>query len=308
VIIVLIPIAIEMIAESISGRNTFSYFGGVPEQCEIRDGKIRAQGPFAHSILAGTVGALSWPLALMSWKRNRKLAIFGLLTSAAIVFASKSSGPIMTTLIALGGILLWRFRTYLRIIRWGGVLTIFLLALVMKAPVYYLIARIDLTGSSTGWHRAALIEAAITHLDEWWLAGTDYTRHWMPTGVAWSANHTDITNHYLKMGVIGGLPLMLSFIAILCIAFKFVGKTLVPYSGASDAARFRMWLFGSILFAHSVTWLSVSYFDQSIIFVYFVLAAIASSRFATETVQTHAAQPERAFISVETPNHFITYG
>jgi hypothetical protein len=164
----------------------------------------------------------------------------------------------------------------MRRLRWAALFAIIGLAFVMKAPVYYLISKIDLTGSSTGWHRAALIEAAITHLNEWWIGGTDYTRHWMPTGVQWSANHTDITNHYIKMGVIGGLPLMLLFIAVLGKAFSAVGKLLAQHEDAPAQPRFLIWTLGSILFGHAVTMISVSYFDQSIIFLYLVLAAIGS--------------------------------
>ena len=65
------------------------------------------------------------------------------------------------------------------------------------------------------YHRAALIESAIKHLDEWWLAGTDYTRHWMPSGIPANENHTDLTNHYIAMGVMGGLLLLLLFIWLL---------------------------------------------------------------------------------------------
>jgi len=31
--------------------------------------------------------------------------------------------------------------------------------------------KIDLTGSSTGWHRAELIDSALRHFNEWWLVG-----------------------------------------------------------------------------------------------------------------------------------------
>jgi hypothetical protein len=44
------------------------------------------------------------------------------------------------------------------------------------APACFLIARIDLPGgSSGGYHRAAIIEAAISHFREWWFAGTNWT-------------------------------------------------------------------------------------------------------------------------------------
>jgi hypothetical protein len=276
VMLVLAPVAVEMAAESVTGRNNFSFLGGVNEACEVRQGKIRAQGPFSHSILAGTVGAVCWPLLLPYWRTQRKLALLGLAVSGTIVLCSRSSGPLMTTFFIVIALCLWKVRQYMRLIRWGVVAAIIALDLVMKAPVYYLLARIDLTGSSTGWHRAELIHAAITHLGEWWFAGTDFTRHWMPTGVDWNNNHTDITNHYIKMGVIGGLPLMISFMAVLVVAFRFVGKALRANAGAPLEKRFMLWTLGAVLFGHAATFISVTYFDQSIVFYLLVLAAIGS--------------------------------
>lgn len=171
---------------------------------------------------------------------------------------------------------MWRYRHRMRLLRWMAVLGYFTLALVMKAPVYYLIARIDISGGSTGWHRARLIESAFEHLDEWWLAGTDYTRHWMPTGVSWSPNHADITNQYLKFGVVGGLPLMLLFIAILSLGFSFVGQALQRASHLPRETQFVIWALGASLAAHAATCISVSFFDQSFVFLYLTLAAIST--------------------------------
>ena len=133
-----------------------------------------------------------------------------------------------------------------------------------------------MTGSSTGWHRARLIEMSLAHLDEWWLAGTDYTRHWMPSGVSWNPKHTDITNHYLQMGVMGGLPLMFLFIGLLATGFVYVGRR-VRLRKMRRKDRFMMWALGSALFAHATTFISVSYFDQSVLFIYLTLAAIGSA-------------------------------
>ena len=149
----------------------------------------------------------------------------------------------------------------------------------MKAPAYYIIQRIDLTGGSTGWHRARLIESAFEHLHEWWMVGTDYTRHWMPTGVYWSPQHTDITNHYIYMGVLGGLPLMLLFIAILAKGFSIVGQTLWYLANQPPKMRFMVWSLGASLFVHAVTLTSVSFFDQSPLFLYLTLAGICSVRY-----------------------------
>jgi hypothetical protein len=275
VLLLLAPMAVLMLIEKLTGHNTFALLGGVSEVSATRHGKIRAQGPFAHAILAGTVGATCLPLALLFWRNNRKVALIGGIAALMIVYASGSSGPIMTALTVLLAIAVWKIRWQMKALRWGALAMIVLLSMVMQDPFYYLIARIDITGGSTGWHRAELIHAAVTHVGEWWVGGTDYTRHWMPTGVEWNTNHTDITNHYIKMGVWGGLLLVVLFVGILVKSFSLVGKVL-----RSDALvgneRFEMWILGAILFGHATTFVSVTYYDQSLVFFYLVLASIVS--------------------------------
>jgi O-antigen ligase len=98
----------------------------------------------------------------------------------------------------------------------------------------------------------------------------------MPSGVTWNANHTDITNHYLQMGVMGGLPLMFLFIGLLATAFVYVGRRVKLVRRIRMKDRFVIWALGSALFAHATTFISVSYFDQSAMFIYLTLAAIGS--------------------------------
>jgi hypothetical protein len=148
------------------------------------------------------------------------------------------------------------------------------LQLVMNNPVWYLMGRIDLTGGSTGFHRAELITQALKSLDEWWLVGTDYTRHWMPYGIGWSKTQVDITNYYLKMGVLGGLPLMLCFIAVLTKSFQLLGRSMRSMRSLGGPTEFMLWCIGAALFAHCVTFLSVAYFDQSFVFLFFVIGAV----------------------------------
>ena len=128
--------------------NLFALSFGDFARPEFRNGSFRARGPFVHPILAGTIAASCLPMALCLWRDNRKLALAGLAAAAAIVFSSGSSGPVMTTLAILLAVALWTQRQYLRAIRWFTLILILALALAMKAPVYYLIARIDITGGS----------------------------------------------------------------------------------------------------------------------------------------------------------------
>lgn len=276
--ILLVPVAIEMLNEKLTSHNLFSALGGVLENPVVREGKIRAQGPFAHPILAGTVGAVCLPLMIGIWQQHRKAALAGIIACVIMIFASASSGPIMSAMAAIAALFMWRHRRRMCFVRWLLVIGYIALDLVMKDPAYYIIARIDLTGGSTGWYRARLIQVAIDHLHEWWLMGTDYTRHWMHVGVSWSPDHTDITNHYLQMGVWGGLPLMLLFIATLARGFSFVEQKLHQKPVLTPEPVFMLWALGASLFAHAATFISVSYFDQSFVFLYMTLAAIGSAK------------------------------
>ena len=275
--ILLSPVAIAMIYEQLFLHNLFSYLGGVPSTPGFREGGIRSQGPFRHAILAGTVGAVCLPLMAGLWKTHRKAAIVGIVSCVTIVFCSNSSGPLVSALAGIGGLIMWHQRHKMRVVRWVAVIGYIALDLLMKAPAYYLMGRIPLVPGSTGWHRAELINSAIRHLNEWWLWGTDYTRHWMPTGVSWSPDHTDITNHYIKMGVVGGLPLMILFIITLAKGFSYVGKTLQRTQHLAPHSAFLVWSLGASLFANAATMISVSYFDQSFLFLYLTLAAVGST-------------------------------
>ena len=276
--LLLIPVAAEMVFEKISGQNLFFLLGDNLAEVMMRKGAYRAQGPFRHPILAGTVGALTLPIIIGNWQRHRLNAKFGIAACLVMVVTSNSSGPLLALLVSLLGVAFWPYRHLTKWLRLAAVGSYLALDLVMSAPAYYLIARIDLTGGSTGYHRAALITAAIRYFDDWWLAGTDYTRHWMPYGVPWSENHADITNHYLHYAVLGGLPLLLLFLLMLGTGFRYVGTALRERGDEAPEDGFLIWCLGVSLFAHAVTCVSVSYFDQSFVFLFLTLGMIGSLR------------------------------
>ena len=164
----------------------------------------------------------------------------------------------------------------MRFFRWGLVLLLVALHIVMKAPVWFLIARIgDLIGGG-GWHRAALIDAAIRHFNEWWLMGTTYTANWMATGLAIDPNSSDITNQFISEGVNGGLISMCLFIWLVVKCFKITGETARNEEALSRSEQFMIWSLGCTLLAHVASFFSVSYFDQIIIFWYLLIAMSAT--------------------------------
>ncbi len=271
------PLALMLLMEKFSGKNMFGLIGLGPTEVVTTNGHFRAQGPFGHPILAGVAGAVCFPMAVCFWRENRVVALVGIFSTLGIVFASGSSGPVMTLFAGIGGLSLWAIRDSMRAVRWCAAVAIIGLAFVMNDPVYYLMARIDITGGSTGYFRAQLIQSAINHLSEWWFAGTDHTRHWMLTGIGANPNHTDMTNYYLQMGVWGGLLLMLLYMGLLLAAFWRVGQALRVRRGVSPlSAQFVIWALGAILFAHATAFWSISYFDQTTVFLCLPLACIGS--------------------------------
>lgn len=295
----LVPVALAMLQEAHTARNLFAELGGVPDNSAMRDGQLRAQGPFLHPILAGSVGAACLPLAAAQWRRRPWTAMTGIAACLAIVFATRSSGPLLGALFGIVGLIMWRYRHATRSIRWMLVLGYLALEVVMNAPAYYALARMDLTGSSTAWHRAALIDAAVTYFWDWWLVGTDYTRHWFAYGVGWSARHADITNYYVRMAVDGGLPLLIAFVILLARAFATVGTTWRRLADGAPAHPhgFLPWALGASLLSHAASFVGVSYFDQSVVFLYVTLVGIASA------AATSAAPVEQRPAIAEQPGY-----
>lgn len=269
----LVPVALAMVAEHILQRNAFSIFGGIPDGVYVRDGKIRAQGPFLHPILAGTVGAACVPLMTAIWGNYRLSATVGLTASIAMVFASTSSGPLMSLMFGVFAIALWLRRSWLPAVRWGAVVAYIGLEIIMSRPAYYLMSMIDLTGSSTSWYRSRLIESAFERLSEWWLFGTDRTFHWMPNPL--TERHSDITNYYILVGVMGGLLAMILLVAIFWLSFIFVGRA-IRTSSTDVNGDFVIWCLGAGLFSHAITGISVAYFDQSMAFIWLNVGLISS--------------------------------
>ena len=285
----LVPVAIAMLAEHTLKKNFFGIlFGGVAEGVYLRDGKIRAQGPFAHPLYAGTVGASCFPLLVGIARQYKFSATVGLSACVAIVLASTSSGPMMSLFMGILAILTWWRRDWLSAARWALVGAYAAAELLMSRPAYYLISKIDLTGSSTGWHRSRLIEAAFESFTEWWLFGTDRTVHWMGSAVDEAGRHSDITNYYIWVGVIGGFPAMVLLIAIMWRAFVWVGKGVRRAGPALQEHRFMIWCLGGGLLAHATTSLSMAYPDQSAAF-FWLNISVASSMYSLVAATAEAS-------------------
>lgn len=277
----IVPLAVLTSYELSAGRNHYyPHLGGRGPSAMMRDGDFRARGPFAHPILAGTAGAVAFSFFIPFWNLYRKLALIGLAACIAVIISSNSSGPMAACLFSIGIVYSWRWRQYVPYAKWAILGSIVFLEIYMFRPFYYIMDSIDFTGGSTGWHRARLIEMAIEHLDEWWLFGTDYTRHWMPTGVSWSPDHTDLTNYYLHIGVIGGLPLTLCLVAMIWFSLKkLINLSFDLEENRHTHEAFTAWCLIGALIAHASSCISVSYFDQMYALLYMLIGLVANLNF-----------------------------
>jgi len=282
----IIPLAASMVVERMTGRNAFAEFGGVSPITGIRDGVLRCQGPFAHPVLAGTFGATLFPLFVALWrsKGHRLLSFLAILSSGAMVITSGSSGPVGTLLAGLLALGCWPHRKHMSTIRSGILVAVVGLEIVMKAHVWFLLARVGIFSGSTGHHRAYLIDRALANFADWWLLGTRST-------VAWDEyyNLFDITNQYLVYGADGGLITMLLFILVIVRCFGAVGLTVGALDEKSRELQFCVWALGAALFSHVVTFLSVSYFDQNFVNWYLLLAIISTASLAIQAVPEKAS-------------------
>ncbi len=101
---------------------------------------------------------------------------------------------------------------------------------------------------------------------------------------------------------------MFLFIAILTKGFSLVGQSLQPGADLSVESRFMIWALGCSLFAHAATFMSVSYFDQSVVFLYLTLAVVASNWSATviPTKEENTVEIELpAFSAISSSSHAL---
>jgi hypothetical protein len=272
--------AAEMIREQLTGQNLFGMLGGVRLTPDFREGKLRAQAAFGISIAAGTFGATTFPLFLWLWKRGvaRIVAIAGVVSSSIMVFASASSTPLMAWLGAILAVCIWPIRRQMRLIRWGIVLALIGLQITMKAPVWFVIAHVDIGGGSS-WERANLIDTCIRHFGDWWLIGTRDNANW-----GWDM--WDKCNQFVDEAETGGVIVLTCFIAMFVFCFKKIGIARKAVEG-NRSREWQFWLLGVVMFAQILAYMGIDYFDQSK-FVWYMLLAIIPA--ATMTIQTSVAK------------------
>ncbi len=297
-LILLAPYVVIVIYESVSRHNLFSIMGGVDDGTWIRNNRLRCVGSFRQPDTLGMFAASFLPLyiGLALGLKDQKKAVIGILLCVIIVWAANAGAAASAAAMGVVGWLFWRWRTQMRKVRWCIAGLLVLLAMVMKAPVWFLLARLSSITGGDGFHRAYLIDVAYRHLGQWWLNGMSIneTAGWFAYQLG-DNGQADITNQYIAFGLGSGLAAMILFVVLLTKAFSHLGNGLedVRYGmhGNLDI-EYLQWGLGVTLVVHVVNWFAITYFDQ-MSFIWFMQLAGISSLSERRSTMPDELQPSK---------------
>ncbi|MHC4241437.1 MAG: hypothetical protein ACYSU4_03470 [Planctomycetota bacterium] len=249
-----------------TGKNPFAGMGKV--STEVREGRYRCQASFPHSIMLGLFWATFVPLFIGFACQNKHKLLFWSAVGASvfIVAATASSTPALTLLVVLILLYGYKWRQYTAPATWGFLALLIALHIVMKAPVWHLISRVNVVGGSTGWHRYILIDQAVNHFGEWMFLGCKSTAHW-----GWGL--TDITNQYILEGIRGGLITLVLFLVMIYMALRTLLR--LSLQKRRHKQHFLVWCIFVAIMGHCVAFFGVSYFGQIVIWWYMTLAIVS---------------------------------
>ena len=246
-----------------TGNNPFVVLGRVGTP--IREGAYRCQASFPHAIIGGAFWACLAPFFIgVAVKSHGKTLCWAAVAAVVfLVMASHSSTPVGGLLVALFFMAIYRYRQYGRYMTIGFFGTLMALHVVMKSPVWSLLARVTIISGSTGYHRYILIDGAVRHFWEWALLGTLSTANW-------GYYLFDVTNEYILEGVRGGFPTLVLFVALLVIAIRTTAR--FSLKNIPDDQKWLSWGICTSVLTHCVMFLGVGYFGQILMLLYLTFA------------------------------------
>jgi len=292
---ILVPLALLGVIEATTGWQPFVHLRQYcPWRWEIpaysaRWGMIRAWGPFSHPIMFGSCFVMFLPL--IWWLRHQRgyLGRLAKTLSAAVIvgaMSSLSSGPWGMLTIVIFCLVLERYHRRLKSVLIGLFVLCVLAEVGSNRPFHHVVLSYCNFGRGDWYQRARLIDVAIDHFDEWWLAG------YGAEGVDWSrdlnSNVTDMNNEFLLKGVKYGMLGVIALTAVLVGAYRGLAH---GFKETKDKElRSLYWALGSTLTGVIVIWQGVSFFGQSTSLFYCVLGMVGSSFALTRPVRAEAGR------------------
>jgi hypothetical protein len=283
-----------MISEQFTHQNVFEVVGA--NYPAVREGHVRSEGAMG-TLYGGVLAGVLIPSFIWLWTatRSKFAAIAGTAGAVAMVVSSYASTSWMALGASLLGLGFWPLRKHMRMVRWGLVMVLIALHLVMNGPVWSLIAKIDVTGGSSSYHRYYLVDNCIRHFSDWWVMGcTNYGE--------WGFDMWDLCNQFVAVALTGGLASLILFIAIYKRGFGMIGEARgrVQRSGHKE---WTIWCLGSALFANLVASFGINYLIHLMTYLFTLLVTISvvvyeTTKAPTEKAVRIPARMELAFAGV----------
>lgn len=256
-----------MMSEQYTHRNALEFLG--PGNPQVREGHVRSEG-IMGTLFSGTFGGVQAPLFIWLWtqKKAKKFAAIGLIGAAAIVMASHASTAVLALLGSIVALCLWPLRKHMRMVRYGILLVLIALQIVMHGPVWSLIEKIDLTGGSSNYHRYMLVDNTIRHFSQWWMIGYPYPG-------TWGFDMWDMCDQFVVCAITGGLLSLSLFILAYSWSFGAVGKARKRVSFDRNMEML-LWCLGATLFANFLSSFGINYMVQLQMLLFSVMASIST--------------------------------
>ena len=272
-----------MISEQYTMQNVFGFLGA--SSPTIREGHIRSEG-LLGTLYGGVFAGVLIPMFIWLWTegKSRLAACAGLAGATAMVFSSHASTSWMAYGASLMGLGFWPLRKHMRLVRWGIVVLLVALHLVMNGPVWSLIEKVDLTGGSSSYHRYMLVDNCIRHFGDWWLIGYRYYNNW-------GFDMWDLCNQFVVAAVTGGLVTLIIYIMIFSRSFGAIGTARKQVSG-DRSQEWLLWCLGSALYANVVSSFGINYMVQLLMCLFPLLVCTSVATFeARQSTVLNAETP-----------------
>lgn len=262
------------------------------DEANPRFGFIRAAGPYGTPINLGNTFAMLLPLVYLLrfesgvWKKGVYVILFFVVLG---VLSSVSSGPLVLLSFVVFALCLEREKKIAKPLLLFFIFSCIFIAIVSNRPFYHVLVSYINPLGGTGWHRAKLIDLAIEHFDKWWLVGYGgVDPGWGPAlGRRW----TDITNHFIYIGVQNGFAGLVAFIGFFVLAIRAIQRTL--RNSKSGVMRSTAWAFGCVIVGLLISLNTCTFFDQTKSFFYFILGAVGSLFFHNTVTFEKAGAKEK---------------
>lgn len=295
--VTLVPLALLGVVEAVTGWYAYR---GLHQYCpwitvlpsfQPRFGFMRAQGPFSHPIMFGGCFVMFLPLIwVLRHQRNYWGKVAYPLCGIAVIGAlsSMSSGPWSMLIIVIFCLVLEKYKRWTKVVLASLVVLCILITIVSNRPLYKVLFSYANLAGGVGWQRAGLIDAAIKHFNEWWLAGYGGRDPGWGALYFWT-DFTDVTNEFILKGVEYGILGIIALCTVLIAAFRGLMRASMRTEDVELKSLY--WSMGSTLVGIIALGQSVSFFGQMGHLFYSILGMIGASSCFAKYVSAESGKP-----------------